>query len=78
MRRLVVSISIVILTLLTAGIFVLYQKHKTLQVLVLYGNIDVRLVNLGFSVQGIASMPFQEGDGVTKGTLLANLDKTAF
>ena len=43
--------------------------------LVLYGNVDIRQVELGFRVAGrIAELRFQEGDRVKKGDLLAVLD----
>ena len=43
--------------------------------LVLYGNIDVRLVNLAFDDEGrIAEMTASEGSKVRKGQLLARLD----
>jgi HlyD family secretion protein len=47
--------------------------------LVLYGNVDVRQVDLGFRVKGrVESMPFQEGDFVSSGTLMATLDKQPY
>ena len=47
-------------------------KSKTLT---LYGNVDIRQVELGFRVPGrIAELRFQEGDVVKKGDLLAVLD----
>lgn len=43
--------------------------------LVLYGNVDIREVQLGFRVAGrLEQMNFEEGDAVTAGTLLATLD----
>ncbi|MFT5483096.1 MAG: HlyD family secretion protein [Halieaceae bacterium] len=43
--------------------------------LVLYGNIDIREVQLGFRVAGrLQEMIFEEGDAVTKGQLMAALD----
>lgn len=43
--------------------------------LTLYGNVDIRQVDLGFRVSGrIASMPLEEGAHVTEGALLAQLD----
>jgi HlyD family secretion protein len=43
--------------------------------LTLYGNVDIRQVELGFRVAGrIAELRFQEGDMVKKGDLLAVLD----
>ena len=41
----------------------------------LYGNVDIREVELGFRVGGrIAAMPVEEGEEVTSGTVLAQLD----
>ena len=43
--------------------------------LTLYGNIDIRQVNLGFRVDGrVESMDFEEGDPVAKGQVIATLD----
>lgn len=47
--------------------------------LILYGNVDIRQVDLGFRVSGrVISMPFQEGDFVPQGTLMAFLDKQPY
>lgn len=52
-----------------------YRKQRDEQFLVLYGNVDVRQVDLGFRVGGLVeSMPFQEGDLVKQGQLMARLD----
>lgn len=49
------------------------------QALILYGNVDIRQVDLGFRVSGrVISMPFQEGDLVQKGALMALLDKQPY
>lgn len=41
----------------------------------LYGNVDIREVHLGFRVGGrLAQMNFEEGDAVSAGTVLAKLD----
>src|SRR5689334_16710818 len=43
--------------------------------LTLYGNVDIRQVQLGFRVNGrIAQMKFDEGDAIKPGDLLARLD----
>ena len=45
----------------------------------LYGNVDIRQVELGFRVPGrVERMNFEEGDSVAKGALLASLDKQPF
>lgn len=47
--------------------------------LTLYGNVDIRQVELGFRVAGrIAELRLQEGDVVKKGDLLASLDDRPF
>lgn len=47
--------------------------------LILYGNVDVRLVDIGFRVAGrIDQLFFEEGDLVRKGQLLCVLDKTPY
>ena len=47
--------------------------------LVLYGNVDIRQVNLGFRVAGrIAEMPIDEGASVEAGATLAQLDQQPF
>ena len=43
--------------------------------LTLYGNVDIRQVQLGFRVNGrVAEMKFDEGDAIEPGDLLARLD----
>ncbi len=47
--------------------------------LTLYGNVDVRQVELGFRVAGrLKTMGFEEGQTVTAGTLMAALDSRPF
>ncbi len=54
------------------GFFRLRDEGKTLT---LYGNVDIRQVNLSFRVSGrIAKMRFEEGDSVKAGDLVAELD----
>ena len=53
--------------------------HQDSNVVTLYGNVDVRQVDLGFRVSGLViSMPFEEGDFVPAGTLVAELDKQPY
>lgn len=79
MRRLIYFLLTVLLILGSTGSYLLYKKHKSLDTLVLFGNVDVRQVDLGFRVLGrVTSMPFQEGEFVAQGTLMAILDKQPF
>jgi len=50
-------------------------KKPNLDVLTLFGNIEIRQVDLGFRVEGkIAKMLVEEGDAVKKGQLLGYLE----
>lgn len=74
-RRKIVAIGAV-LALLTAGAwyFGLFGEREQAE-LKLYGNVDVREVNLAFRTAGeIAEMAVEEGQRVKKGQLLARLD----
>ena len=67
----------VLLVLLAVGLAAYTQwPHNAVQGgLVLYGNVDIREVQLGFRVAGrLDQMNFEEGDAVTAGTVLATLD----
>ncbi len=45
----------------------------------LYGNVDVRQVDIGFRVAGqVEELVFEEGDFITKGALMTQLDKTPY
>lgn len=47
--------------------------------LTLFGNVDVRQVDIGFRVNGqVEELLFEEGDVVKKGQLLARLDKAPY
>lgn len=57
--------------------FVWRELHRTASdALVLYGNVDIRQVDLGFRVSGrISDVLVEEGDSVAKGQPMAILDK---
>jgi multidrug resistance efflux pump len=73
---------VLIISLASAGYWWWMEKNKLTvdpSELVIYGNIDVREVNLTFhSTEHILNMFAWEGDYVEKGQLLASLDKTGF
>jgi len=73
---------ILILLLLAAAGFAAFATYRFWpgeagrEGLTLYGNVDIREVQLGFRVPGrLEEMRFEEGDAVTAGTLLATLDQ---
>ncbi len=76
-RRIAVIVVLLVLGAAFAGYYWQQKKQHsaTNGSLVLYGNIDIREVNLAFNgSQRIVSMAVQEGDRVHKGQILATLD----
>ena len=75
---------LLILAGLAAGGYWLYEETRRAgldqpKAFVLYGNVDIRDVALGFRVFGrIAELRVDEGDRVTAGQILAVLDKQPF
>jgi HlyD family secretion protein len=63
-------------------LFVFYHLNNTpknTHELTLYGNVDVRQVDIGFRVPGqVMDLDFEEGDQVGEGDLMAVLDKTPY
>lgn len=56
-----------------------HRQESRADELVLYGNVDIREVDLGFRVSGrVAAMRYEEGDPVHKGDLVAVLDKAPY
>lgn len=59
--------------------YLLIVKEEEKNHLILYGNVDIRQVDLGFRVFGkVASLFYDEGDEVAKGNLLALLDSVPY
>ena len=56
-----------------------FYKPENPSALTLYGNVDIRQVDLGFRVSGrVKTMPYQEGDFVPEGSLMSLLDKQPY
>ena len=79
------AVILVLLAALGAGGFWLVhtgrlgRKHAPTGELTLYGNVDVRQVELGFRVSGrVRTMHFEEGETVPAGAIMATLDSRAF
>lgn len=71
---LIISISILLLS-----IFFWEKGEQNKDELVLYGNVDVRQVDIGFRVAGqVKELLYEEGDVVKKGDLVATLDKSPY
>lgn len=80
MKRLFIFLFLLIL--IGTGIYAyLYytEKEKNPNELILYGNVDVRQVDIGFRVPGqVNQLFFEEGDLITKNDLLATLDRMPY
>jgi len=75
----------IVILLLLAGLaawyFLVYkrQTHSDHGILSLYGNVDVRQVNLGFQISGrILKMPYEEGSLIKAGQQIAEVDPIPF
>lgn len=70
---------LLIVFLMIAGLVFTVNKPKNIDEIKLFGNIEIRTVDLGFRVEGrIKKMLFQEGDEVKKGDLLATLESESY
>ncbi|HEY5210553.1 MAG TPA: secretion protein HlyD [Stellaceae bacterium] len=80
MRRRIIPI-IIVLVVIAGGVLAwrLWHTGEPASRLTLYGDIDVRQVDLAFKVAGrIAALTVDEGDAVKRGQVLASLDKSYF
>ncbi len=74
-KKIFITAGIILLALAAVGLYYFLESEEEGQTLVLYGNVDVRQVDLGFRVNGrVAAMLFEEGDLVEPGQLMGALD----
>lgn len=72
-------IVLLILLIAAAAYGVWHYQQRQDKPLTLYGNVDIRTVNLGFRVDGrLASLAVDEGDAVQPGQLLGKLDDAPY
>lgn len=79
MKKKVIRLAVVLLLLCAAAVaawFGFYREgHRPVNNLVLYGNVDIRQVELAFNAsERIARVLVEEGEAVEKGQLLASLE----
>lgn len=80
-RKKIIAITILVVVVAGGGAYLYSRKEMSAQdsAVILYGNVDIRDVSLGFRVSGrIAKMYFEEGDQVKSGDVLAVLDRGPF
>lgn len=74
-KLVVIVIVIIALLAVCTGGWMWYQSQRN-QPLTLYGNVDIRTVNLSFRVGGrLAALQVDEGDAIKAGEVLGELDK---
>ncbi len=79
MKKIIIAVVLIILIAGGVSFFFVRKAENKKQALTLYGNVDIRDVNLGFRVSGrIEKLNFEEGDRVKKGDIMAVLDKEPF
>src|SRR5574344_1332037 len=73
---------IIIIFVFFVAYVIYYYQHRQKPInseLQLYGNVEIRQVNLGFRVEGrIQKLFYEEGDYVKKGSIVARLDSTNY
>ncbi len=77
-----ILILIIILALISIIVILIdraYWERKDKHHITLYGNVDVRQVDIGFRVSGqVNQLIFEEGDKVSEGTLMCSIDDTPY
>lgn len=78
MKKPVVIVLVIVLLVAGTGGWLWYQSRQN-QELTLYGNVDIRTVNMSFRVGGrLASLAVDEGDTIKAGQTLGMLDKEPY
>ncbi len=78
-RRIIVVLALAVLVAAALFYRQLEQEPVTKEPLTLFGNVEIRKVDLGFRVAGrISEIPFQEGIRVKPGQIVARLESTPY
>jgi HlyD family secretion protein len=82
MKKIIKPVLLTLIAVLAAWLSIhIWMKYSTQKNsgLILYGNVDIRQVNLGFRVSGrVEKMLFEEGDKVKAGDVIAILDRKPY
>ncbi len=75
----IILLSVFLILSLGTSFWFYNQKIENNSDMILYGNVDVRQVDISFRVSGqVNKLYFQEGDLVKEGDLMCSLDKTPY
>ncbi|QOV66292.1 secretion protein HlyD [Kosakonia pseudosacchari] len=79
MKKPIVVVVIVVVVLAALGGGWLWYQSKQDRTLTLYGNVDIRTVNLSFRVGGrLSALNVDEGDAIRAGQTLGEIDKAPY
>lgn len=79
LRKFIIFLLLLILIGIAAYFYFEDKKHHPTNEIVLFGNVDVRQVNISFRVSGLVQeIYFEEGDLVPAGSLMGILDKQPY
>ena len=77
-KPLIIVVLLLLLVAVLGGGWWWYQSSQQ-KTLTLYGNVDIRTVNLSFRVGGrLASLSVDEGDAIKAGQTLGELDRAPY
>jgi len=77
-KPVIAAVAIVVVLAAAVGGWLWYQSQQD-RGLTLYGNVDIRTVNLSFRVGGrLTSLAVDEGDAISAGQVLGTLDKAPY
>jgi HlyD family secretion protein len=79
-KKIIVLILIILIAIFIAGVSIFNKNENTSATeLTLYGNIEIRQIDLSFQVPGLVSKLLkEEGDAVKKGELIAVMDESDY
>ncbi len=79
LRKIILIIFLLLVILMSYTAYLRYRQEHQTDTLTLFGNVDVRQVDLGFRVPGrVNEIYFEEGDQVEAGALMGTLDKQPY
>jgi HlyD family secretion protein len=78
-KAIVFILSASVLIAVSILLYRIFEKKEKSNEIILYGNVDVRQVDIGFRVAGrVVKLCFEEGDFVPEGSLMAVLDQSPY
>jgi len=75
----ILFLALSLVTALSILFYTVFAEKKDPNVITLFGNVDVRQVDIGFRVSGkVATLIYEEGDRVSEGSLMCTLDESPY